>query len=82
MSADGSIFVVVTKYAGRVRVYKFDPSTNLYSKLGSDFICKKNRLSVSVSADGSTFAVGVLFGANYAGLVRAYKFATSSNDYF
>lgn len=88
MSADGTTFVIGAPFSdnntGRVRVYKFDPFTKLYTKHGSDLIGKtKEEMfghSVSVSADGSTFAVGAIAGStNRSGLVRVYKFMTIFN---
>jgi hypothetical protein len=87
ISADGSTFVVGAPYndaggtsAGHVRVYKL--KENVYSQIGEDVDGETEYasfgLSVSVSADGSTFAVGAPLNTDNAGQVSVYKLDENS----
>ena len=95
ISADGTTIVVGAPSinsaggaSGYVRVYKFDSSVSSYVQFGSDINAEAGRdgfgTSVSMSADGTTFAVGAPFNdgnGNSAGHIRVFKFEPSTNTY-
>ena len=96
MSADGTTFVVGATLnngngtdSGHVRVYKFNSTIKTYTQLGLDIDGEEASdqfgTSVSISADGSTFAVGASrnngVNGNISGHVRVYKFNTTINTY-
>jgi hypothetical protein len=96
LSADGTT-VAIGSYAfnigvnsdvGRTRIYKFNNGTSSWIQLGLDIsgnqANEQSGYSVSLSADGTTVAVGCRYygivGFNYIGRTRIYKYnnATSS----
>ena len=84
ISADGTIFVVGApwndgngKDSGHVRVYQYNSITKNYVKIGQDVDgegASRFGASVSISADGKTFAAGANLNNGNAGIVRVYKF--------
>ena len=88
LSADGSIVAIgaahndagngFTDDRGHVRVYEYDAASNNWVQLGSDIDGQASGdrfgTSVSLSGDGSTLAVG----AEHAGYVKVYGYASSS----
>jgi len=83
--AIGSIYydVTVTNNEGRTRIYKYNKNgTYSWIQLGLDIsgnqISENSGYSVSLSADGTTVAIGSRFynvtGTNYEGRVRVYKY--------
>jgi FG-GAP repeat len=96
MSADGTTFVVGATlnngngiYSGHVRVYKLNSTIKTYTQLGLDIDGEEASdqfgKSVSISADGSTFAVGAAgnngVNGTVSGHVRVYKLNTTINTY-
>jgi hypothetical protein len=88
MSADGNTIVVGAVYndgnifnSGHARVHSFSSAFNIWGQIGSDlngeYINDDSGVSVAMSADGKTIAVGALYNngtAFRAGHVRAYTF--------
>ena len=71
--------------AGRVSVYKFNPTINRYSQIwldiGEDY--DYSGKSVSMSGDGTTFVAGSVMGryGAYSILARVFKFDSTNNMY-
>jgi hypothetical protein len=95
LSADGTTVaigsynydVTGTTDVGRTRIYKYNKNgTSSWDQLGSDISGNKaneySGFSVSLSADGTTVAIGSyaydVTGANGAGRVRIYKIPTTN----
>lgn len=88
LSADGNILAVGSPFndgngvsAGHVRVYAFVAGnwTPLGSAIDGDAADDRSGLSVSLSADGSTVAIGAPLNSGsgeYAGRVRVFQFTT------
>ena len=87
LSADGTILAIGAIYndgngnnSGHVRVYKFG-SANVWTQLGADIdgeaAADFSGWSVSLSADGTTVAIGALYNAgngSNSGHVRVFKY--------
>ena len=90
MSANGTTLVVgaPNNRAGRVRVYQFNTASNNYVQVGSDINGKVPEEffgnSLSVSADGTIFVVGISSnsdnGSN-SGQVRVFQLNQTINSY-
>ena len=95
ISGDGRTLVVGApgsngngKLFGLVRVYKFNVTTNVYAQFGSDIYGTSTNdlfgISVSISADGTTFVVGAAHSSLSnpgSGLVRVYSFHSTNRSY-
>ena len=92
ISADGTIVAVGAPYnmgtsqsmnKGVTRVYKYNGTT--WSQLGSDIsgngTVEYNGASVSLSADGTTVAVGAYLSNDNRGVVRVYKYNALTNKW-
>jgi hypothetical protein len=68
---------------GHVRVYKFDNINNIWTQQGQDIdgeaIGDNSGISVSLSADGYTVAIGAIMNDGNKGHVRVYKFDNINN---
>ncbi|MGB5941629.1 MAG: T9SS type A sorting domain-containing protein [Leeuwenhoekiella sp.] len=89
LSADASIVAIgapfhfipgVGALAGRVRIYQFNEGTSSWEQLGGNIDgeagSERSGVSISLSADGTTVAVGAPLnsaGGNTSGTVRIYK---------
>ncbi|MBK8699287.1 MAG: choice-of-anchor D domain-containing protein [Saprospiraceae bacterium] len=88
LSADGSTLAIGVgsnegggTEKGHVRVYQFNSGTGMWEQKGSDIDGEANYdesgISVSISADGSTVAIGAIYnagGGSSRGHVRVYQF--------
>ena len=96
ISADGNTFIVGAPlndgngaFSGHVRVFKYNPTLNTYAQVGLDIngeqVASGFGISVSISADGTTFAVGAPFNNNgngtSSGHVRVYGFISMVNSF-
>jgi hypothetical protein len=97
LSADGTVVaigsygydVTGTNNEGRVRIYKYNNGTLSWGQLGLDIsgtqISELSGYSVSLSADGTTVAIGSAFydvtGTNNEGRVRVYKYTNNTGTY-
>jgi hypothetical protein len=100
ISADGSTFIVGASgdnikddnstYIGRVSIYKFNESLKEYTQFGPDITSKGRRdlfgYSVSLSADGSRFAVGAPYhnangSVTRSGYARVYQLDSVTREY-
>ena len=96
ISANGTLFVVGARFndgngpsAGHVRVYHFNEAINQYEQFGPDIDGARDNdffgASVSISADGTSFAVGAtgynLFNNSFSGHVLIYNISESTNNY-
>ena len=92
ISADGTIVAVGAPYnmgtsqsthKGVTRVYKYNGTT--WSQLGSDIsgngTLEYHGASVSLSADGTTVAVGAYLSNGNRGVVRVYKYNALTNKW-
>ena len=96
LSADGTTVamgsyvydVTGTNAEGRTRVYKYNTGTSSWTQLGLDIsgtqLTERSGYSVSLSADGTTVAVGsYLYDTNNAdvGRTRVYKYNTGTSSW-
>ena len=97
ISADGTTFVVGAPYysesnvsdSGYVRVYKYNSTFDIYTQIGLDIDGEsagdRFGLSVSISADATTFVVGAPLNDGCSGVdsghVRVYKFNSTVDSY-
>ena len=95
LSADGTIVAIgsctydsgTDQNQGRTRIYKYNTGTSSWGLLGSDILgtqdAEQSGWHVSLSADGTTLAIGSQFyditGTNAEGRVRVYKIDSSGN---
>jgi uncharacterized protein YjbI with pentapeptide repeats len=95
LSSDGMTVAVGSVYydttsanVGRTRVYKYNTGTSTWSQLGLDIsgnqVDENSGCSVSISADGTTVAIGsCLYDSplNNVGRVRIYKYNTGTSSW-
>ena len=84
VSANGTVFVASAPRnsdngmeSGQIRVFQWNPTTHSYEEIGSavygEAAGDQFGLSLSMSADGTTFITGSPFHNNNKGYVRIYK---------
>ena len=95
ISADGQTFLASAIYnddngisAGHVRVFKFNTTTAGFAQVGAAIKGKapfdEFGYSLGISANGSTFVAGAPYNNDMdsdSGLVRVYKYTTSTGSY-
>jgi hypothetical protein len=89
LSADGMVVAVGTpddggSNPGTTRVYRYDSTTKQWNNLGRDIRGSANERSgesVSISADGTTVAIGSPSFSNFQGLVRVYRYNATEMEW-
>ena len=78
ISADGTTVAIGAyghaNYRGHVRVYEYNGTSwvQLGADIDSEAVSDQSGYSVSISADGSTVAIGAVYNNNFSGHVRVY----------
>lgn len=82
LSSDGRVVAIAAERTRCVRLYEYSTSSNEWVQLGDDIdggaAGGLSRVSVSLSADGKTVAIGAVNNYDDSGRVRVYKYDSSS----
>jgi len=89
LSADGTTVAIGayrnSGYKGITRVYKYNATTNTWPLFGPTIpgvdASEQSGISVSLSADGTTVAIGAYVNSGGKGITRVYKYNATTNTW-